>query len=45
MNTVLERPTPSPYSARNMAKPVNFYYASPEAKSVSLVGDFNDWIG
>jgi len=43
MNTVLERPTTSPYSAKNMAKPVNFYYSSPEAKSVSLVGDFNDW--
>ena len=43
MNTVLERPTTSPYSAKNMAKPVNFYYASPEAKSVSVVGEFNDW--
>ena len=27
------------YSARKMAKPVNFYYA----KSVSLIGDFNQW--
>jgi 1,4-alpha-glucan branching enzyme len=27
-----------------MAKPVNFYcHASPDAKSVRLVGDFNDW--
>ena len=43
MNTVRERPMTSPYSAKDMAKPVNFYYASPEAKSVSLVGDFNDW--
>jgi 1,4-alpha-glucan branching enzyme len=43
MNTVLERPTTSPYSAKNMAKPVNFYCASPEAESVSLIGDFNDW--
>ena len=43
MNTVLERPTASPYSAKNMAKPVNFYYASPEAKTVNLIGDFNDW--
>ena len=31
------------YSARNMAKPVNFYCAAPEAKAVYLVGDFNDW--
>src|SRR2546425_12616166 len=43
MNTVLERSTSSPYSARNMAKPVNFYYAKPDARSVNLVGDFNDW--
>jgi 1,4-alpha-glucan branching enzyme len=43
MNAVLEGPTTSPYSARNTAKPVNFYYASPNARAVSLVGDFNDW--
>ena len=34
---------PNRYSARNMAKPVNFFYAAPEAQSVALVGDFNDW--
>jgi 1,4-alpha-glucan branching enzyme len=43
MNAILERPVASPYSARNMEKPVNFYYSKPDAKSVSLVGDFNDW--
>jgi 1,4-alpha-glucan branching enzyme len=32
-----------PYSARNTTKPVNFYYASPSARSVYLVGDFNGW--
>jgi 1,4-alpha-glucan branching enzyme len=31
------------YSAKNMIKPVNFYCAAPGAKSVNLVGDFNDW--
>ena len=39
----LKNPRPSRYSARNMAKPVNFYCAAPGAKSVYLVGDFNEW--
>lgn len=43
MNAILERPVVSLYSANNMAKPVNFYYSRPDAKSVSLAGDFNDW--
>jgi len=43
MNTVLEQPATSPYSAKNMAKPINFYYASPGARAVNLMGDFNDW--
>src|SRR5882724_11720542 len=31
------------YSARNMAKPINFFCFAPEAKSVLLIGDFNHW--
>lgn len=31
------------YSAKKMAKPVNFICIAPDAKSVSLIGDFNDW--
>jgi len=31
------------YSAKNMAKPVNFFCVAPEAKAVFLVGDFSDW--
>ncbi len=31
------------YSAKKMAKPVNFVCEAPGARSVSLVGDFNDW--
>jgi len=31
------------YSAKNMAKPVNFMCLAPEAKEVYLIGDFNDW--
>jgi len=31
------------YSAKNMAKPVHFYFQAPKAKAVYLVGDFNGW--
>jgi 1,4-alpha-glucan branching enzyme len=31
------------YSAKNMAKPVNFFCFAPEARRVAIVGDFNDW--
>jgi 1,4-alpha-glucan branching enzyme len=31
------------YSAKNMAKPVNFFCFAPQARQVALVGDFNDW--
>ena len=43
MNGTLEHPVSSPYSAKEMRKPVNFYFSKPNAKSVNLVGDFNDW--
>ena len=33
----------SRYSARNMAKPINFFCVAPEAQSVTVVGDFNEW--
>lgn len=31
------------YSAKNMMKPVTFFINAPNAESVFLVGDFNDW--
>src|SRR5258707_6534415 len=43
MNAVLERSATARYSAKNMSKPINFYYARPDARSVSLIGDFNYW--
>jgi 1,4-alpha-glucan branching enzyme len=43
MNAVLERSAARPYSAKNMSKPIDFYYARPDARSVNLIGDFNDW--
>jgi 1,4-alpha-glucan branching enzyme len=39
-------PSPAPkhrYSAKNMAKPVNFVCRAPDAKAVYITGDFNDW--
>ena len=35
---------PTRYSAKNMSKPVNFVLLAPEAKHVTLAGDFNDWV-
>ncbi len=34
---------PDRYSAKKMAKPVNFVCRAPDAKQVFLTGDFNDW--
>jgi 1,4-alpha-glucan branching enzyme len=34
---------PDRYSARKMAKPINFICAAPHAHQVHLSGDFNDW--
>src|SRR5258706_7044339 len=31
------------YSAKKMAKPVNFVCVAPDARHVHLMGDFNDW--
>jgi 1,4-alpha-glucan branching enzyme len=31
------------YSAKKMAKPVDFVCRAPDAKEVFITGDFNDW--
>ena len=41
--TTIEKPSETRYSAKNILKPINFYCAAPEAQSVYLMGDFNDW--
>lgn len=42
MKAIEEKQGPSPYSARNMVKPVNFYCHAPEAQFVQLQGDFTN---
>ncbi len=37
------RVTRDRYSAKKMAKPVNFVCRAPDAKHVFLAGDFNHW--
>lgn len=33
----------SRYSAKHMAKPVNFYCVAPKAHAVTIAGEFNHW--
>jgi 1,4-alpha-glucan branching enzyme len=35
--------SPNRYSAKRMAKPITFFYQSPQAKAVFVTGDFNEW--
>lgn len=34
---------PNPSLQRDAAKPVRFHFEAPDAKSIYLVGDFNNW--
>jgi 1,4-alpha-glucan branching enzyme len=34
---------PDRYSAKKMAKPINFICVAPDAHQVHVTGDFNDW--
>jgi 1,4-alpha-glucan branching enzyme len=35
--------SPNRYSAKKMAKPVNFVCNAPQARQVTLLGEFNNW--
>jgi len=43
MGIAYETPDRPQYSAKRMVKPINFFFLGPEAESVYLMGDFNDW--
>ena len=43
MNTSCKKLAMNPYSAENVVKPVHFFCRAPKARSVCLIGDFNDW--
>jgi 1,4-alpha-glucan branching enzyme len=43
MQTIYGKPAENSYSARNMVKPVHFFYRGSQARVVCLVGDFNGW--
>ena len=34
---------PKRYSAKNVVKPVSFICLEPQARQVSVIGDFNNW--
>ncbi len=43
MNSITHYPKSTHSSDMNTATPANFLCPAPDAKSVYLVGDFNDW--
>jgi 1,4-alpha-glucan branching enzyme len=34
---------PNAYSAKSIIKPIHFFCHAPEARQVTIMGDFNDW--
>ncbi|HTR41320.1 MAG TPA: glycogen-binding domain-containing protein [Pseudomonadales bacterium] len=43
MNAIQNHIGCADHSAKNSIKPVNFYFAAPEAVNVEITGDFNHW--
>lgn len=43
MNVTCDKPSSDRYSAKDTAKPINFYCDAPKAQAVHLAGDFNRW--
>lgn len=43
MNAIFEKPPANRFPVKKVLKPTHFYCAAPGAKSVYLMGDFNDW--
>src|SRR5665213_3154408 len=43
MNNAYSKSADNSYSAKKMTKPIHFFCDFPQAVSVCLIGDFNDW--
>jgi 1,4-alpha-glucan branching enzyme len=43
MNVIANKPGSVLSYAPKLSKPINFFCAAPEARTVHLMGDFNNW--
>jgi 1,4-alpha-glucan branching enzyme len=42
-DTIIEPRNGLQFSPKQTIKPINFFYSAPDAETVYLIGDFNEW--